>query len=63
MDYKCLQCLHAYDSADLMIRCRINGLLTSPANAEACKRFEQDTREDDDITALVDPCCWLGRGD
>jgi|WetSurMetagenome_2_1015567.scaffolds.fasta_scaffold548648_2 hypothetical protein len=62
MEYKCLECLHVYDSADDALRCRINGLLCTPAGAADCKRFVPDIRSDDDGTVPED-CDWLGRGD
>jgi len=65
MEYPCLYCLHVYDSADDVptLRCRISGLRTSPALAQDCRRFVEDFRTDDDRTALLDECDWLGRGD
>jgi hypothetical protein len=61
MQYACLECLHAYDSADDMVRCRINGLLTSPANAARCRRFVPEAI--DETTPGIDGCDWMGRGD
>ena len=63
-DYACLECLHAYDSADHRLRCRVDGLLTSPAHAEMCKRFVSSLPEDSDDDPLpIDYCDWIGRGD
>lgn len=61
--YKCLQCMHAYDAADDALRCRLNGLLTSPANAADCRRFEPEILNDDDTDDLAAVCDWIGRGD
>jgi hypothetical protein len=61
--YPCLECANAYDSADDALRCRLNGLLTSPANAADCRRFEPDVRTDEDATDFVCACDWIGRGD
>jgi hypothetical protein len=36
----CPGCANAYNGADDIQRCRINGLKSSPANADGCKLFE-----------------------
>lgn len=43
----CMVCRHLYQGADLRHRCRQNGLLATPANAEGCKKFEREAGSDD----------------
>ena len=44
----CADCVHAYDSADHKLRCRIHprGLVCSQALADDCKRFDREPGAD-----------------
>jgi hypothetical protein len=51
----CTSCANSYQGADLALRCRVNGLLASSANAEGCRnyRYEPVTNaEEIEVTLL-----------
>lgn len=64
MTADCSSCVNSYDGADNILRCRINGLQASKANAEDCKRYEREPGSDDAPRAdRVWYCDRTGRGD
>lgn len=61
----CDSCLHQYQGADLVKRCRVhrNGLPCSPAMAEGCKKFCYEPGTDaEEVTVTLCSGC-VGRGD
>ena len=63
MEPNCNSCRQQYMGADLEKRCRVNGLLCSPANADDCKRYEYEPGTDcDELEVIVCAGC-VGRGD
>jgi hypothetical protein len=63
----CPDCIHSYDGADHVLRCRVhsNGLACSPAAAEGCKKFEREPGADgvESPAHRVWYCDKPGRGD
>lgn len=56
MKPECPICRPVYTGADERLRCRMNGLQATPANAEGCKRYEREPGSDDA------PMVWLEGG-
>lgn len=59
-DKQCQDCRNAYDGADGVLRCRVNGLAASRANAGDCKRF--DDKKEPWFSGAWE-CDAQGRGD
>lgn len=62
----CPSCRFIYRGADDRLRCRVNGLQATPANAADCKRYERDPGADDERMVWFDGAWHVageGRGD
>lgn len=61
----CGDCVHAYDSADNKLRCRIHprALVCNQAMFDDCKLFERDPGSDSVDSSRVWYCDYPGRGD
>lgn len=64
----CYACLHCYDGADQIKRCRVNGLPVSPALEDDCNRFIREPGSDDSVPPwYIEAWCVTtsmeGRGD